>query len=82
MARFEREAMTVASLSHPNILSIFEFSRSGDTPFVVMELVAGDTLRARLDGGPIPARKGRSPTRCRSRRGSARHTRAASCIAI
>jgi serine/threonine protein kinase len=58
MARFEREAMAVASLSHPNILSIFEFSRAGDTPFVVMELVAGETLRARLDRGPIPARKG------------------------
>jgi len=57
MTRFEREAMAVASLSHPNILSIFEFSRAGDTPFVVMELVAGETLRARLDRGPIPARK-------------------------
>ena len=57
MSRFEREAMAVASLSHPNILSIFEFSRAGNTPFVVMELVAGETLRARLDHGPIPARK-------------------------
>jgi len=57
MARFEREAMAVASLSHPNILSIYEFSRDAGTAFVVMELVAGETLRARLEHGPIPVRK-------------------------
>jgi len=64
MARFEREAVSVARLSHPNILSIFEFAHApaegpGQAPiaFVVMELVDGDTLRARLDQGPIPARK-------------------------
>src|SRR6476659_6098153 len=65
MARFEREAVSVAKLSHPNILSIFEFahdapstaSGQGGTAFVVMELVDGETLRARLEHGPIPARK-------------------------
>src|SRR5580765_4586668 len=56
-ARFEREAVSVAKLSHPNILSIFEFAHDGDTAFVVMELVDGETLRARLEHGPIPARK-------------------------
>src|SRR5262245_22559173 len=57
LARFEREAMSVAKLSHPNILSIFEFARDADTAFVVMELVDGETLRARLAKGPVPPRR-------------------------
>src|SRR5262245_45072617 len=57
LARFEREAMSVAKLSHPNILSIFEFVRDGDSAFVVTELVDGDTLRARLEGGALPVRR-------------------------
>src|SRR5580765_1383848 len=58
MARFEREATSVAKLSHPNILSIFEFARDGETAFVVMELVEGETLRARLERGPLSVRHG------------------------
>jgi len=57
LARFEREAMSVAKLSHPNILSIFEFARDGSTAFVVTEFVDGETLRARLDGGALPQRR-------------------------
>jgi Tol biopolymer transport system component len=57
LARFEREATSVAKLSHPNILSIFEFAQDGDTAFVVTELVDGETLRARIDAGPLPARR-------------------------
>src|SRR5262245_21215278 len=57
LARFEREAMSVAKLSHPNILSIFEFANDGGTAFVVMELVEGETLRARLAGGPLSPRR-------------------------
>src|ERR1700674_551214 len=54
LARFEREAKAVAALSHPNILSIFDFGTQDGIAYAVMELLEGGTLRARLDDGPIP----------------------------
>jgi len=57
LARFEREAMSVARLSHANILAIHEFGREAGTAFVVMELIDGETLRARLETGALPARR-------------------------
>jgi Tol biopolymer transport system component len=53
-ARFEREAKTVSSLSHPNICTLFDVGREGDTDYLVMELVEGDTLAHRLHRGPLP----------------------------
>ncbi|MBA3642384.1 MAG: protein kinase [Acidobacteria bacterium] len=57
LARFEREAMSVAKLSHPNILAIFESVQDGGTAFVVTELVDGETLRARITAGALPQRR-------------------------
>jgi Tol biopolymer transport system component len=54
-ARFEREAKTVSSLNHPHICTLFDVGREGDIEYLVMELVEGDTLAARLEGGPLPA---------------------------
>jgi TolB-like protein/Tfp pilus assembly protein PilF len=53
LARFEREAKAVAALSHPNILSIFDFGSQEGVSYAVMELLEGETLRGKLDSGPI-----------------------------
>src|SRR3954463_5785783 len=56
LSRFEREAKAVAALSHPNILSIFDFGRDGGTAYAVMELLEGETLRQKLTS-PLSPRK-------------------------
>jgi Tol biopolymer transport system component len=53
-ARFEREARTVSSLNHPNICTLFDVGREGETDFLVMELIEGETLAARLAKGALP----------------------------
>src|ERR1700687_3290528 len=57
LARFEREARAVAALSHPNILAIHDFATFEGISYAVMELLEGETLRDRLDAGPIPQRQ-------------------------
>jgi Tol biopolymer transport system component len=53
LARFEREARSLASLNHPNIAQIYGFEDGA----LVMELLEGDTLRDRLRDGALPVRK-------------------------
>jgi len=54
VARFHREAQAVAALNHPSIAAIYELAESGDTKFLVLELIEGDTLADRLRRGPVP----------------------------
>src|SRR5207302_7641947 len=51
--RFEREAKAIASLSHPNIVSIFDFSKDQDHWYAVTELLEGETLRERMRRGKL-----------------------------
>lgn len=54
---FEREAQAVAALSHPNIISIHDFGTDQGVTYIVMELLEGETLRARIKHSTIPRRK-------------------------
>jgi serine/threonine protein kinase len=56
-ARFEKEAKVLANLSHPNIVPIYDIGAEFTTVFAVMELLSGETLRDRLEGGPLPWRE-------------------------
>ena len=53
LARFEHEALVVAALSYPNILAIHDFGKHEGTAYAVTELLEGETLREKLDAGPI-----------------------------
>ncbi len=55
--RFELEARTVAALNHPNILALFDIGTHDGSPYIVSELLEGQTLRQRLEEGPLPARR-------------------------
>ena len=52
--RFDREARTIASLSHPHICSLFDVGHDEGTDFLVMEFLEGETLEPRLQKGPLP----------------------------
>src|ERR1039457_3877981 len=57
LRRFEQEARAVAALNHPNILAIHDVGQHDGTPFLVSELLEGESLRAVLDRGALPQRK-------------------------
>jgi serine/threonine-protein kinase len=57
LARFRREAQTLASLNHPNIAAIYGLEESGGSPYLVLELVEGESLAARLQRGGLATRE-------------------------
>jgi dienelactone hydrolase len=56
LEQFRAEARTLSALNHPSIVTIHEVGRIGDTPFIAMELVEGQTLGTRLRFGPLALR--------------------------
>src|SRR4051794_2750703 len=57
LRRFTQEAQATAALNHPNILAIFHVGSQDGVPFIVSELLEGETLRERLEAGVLPVRK-------------------------
>jgi serine/threonine-protein kinase len=57
LRRFEQEARAASALNHPNILTIHDVGRYEDSPYVVSELLEGETLREKLSGGALPTAK-------------------------
>ena len=57
VTRFEQEARAAAALNHPNILALYDIGTHGDSPYMVSELLHGESLRERLAGGALPFKK-------------------------
>src|SRR5271169_2813907 len=55
--RFEQDARAVGALNHPHILAIYDIGANEGSPYLVTELLEGQTLRERLRGGGLPVRK-------------------------
>src|SRR5919202_1034221 len=57
LGRYEQEASAAGALNHPNILSVHDVGTEQGSPYVVSELLEGETLRERAGGAPLPQRK-------------------------
>ncbi len=57
LARFEQEARAMGAVSHPGLLAVYDVGHDGGVPYLVTELLEGETLRARLERGALPLRK-------------------------
>ncbi len=57
LRRFEQEARATGALNHPNILSIYDVGKDDGSPYLVCELLEGQTLREKLRAAPVPQRK-------------------------
>ncbi len=49
-----REALTLSQLNHPNIAQVYDHDKQGETDFIVMELIPGESLAKKLTGGALP----------------------------
>jgi len=56
LRRFEQEARAAAALNHPNILAIYDIGTQDGAPYIVAELLEGESLQERLHAGPLPVR--------------------------
>src|SRR5688500_1697945 len=56
LARLEREARLISQVNHPNICTLFDFVEGEHAPFLILELVEGETLQQPLLRGPMPLR--------------------------
>ena len=77
LRRFEQEARAAAALNHPNILAVYDVGTEAGTPYIVSELLEGQTLRDALGSGALSLRKAldyatqiATGSRRRTRRGS------------
>jgi serine/threonine protein kinase len=57
LQRFQQEACAAGALNHPNILSIYDVGKHNSSPYVVSELLQGETLRKRIGGTPLGQRR-------------------------
>ena len=57
LRRFEQEAQASGALNHPNVLTLYDVGKSDGCPYLVMELLDGDTLRDRIGRGAMPPRR-------------------------
>jgi serine/threonine protein kinase len=55
--RFEQEARAAATLNHPNIVAVFDVGQQGECPYIVSELLHGESLRVRLRAGLLQVSK-------------------------
>src|SRR5260370_7920480 len=57
LRRFEQEAQAAGALNHPNITAVYDIGTHDNAPYVVQELLEGETLRTALSGGKLPPRR-------------------------
>src|SRR5262245_45536928 len=75
LRRFAQEARAAGALNHPNLLGVYELEVEDGAPFLVCELLEGETLRERLRRGPLPPRRAAEVTAQVARGLAAAHDR-------